>query len=42
MVKSYSVKEKIMTESSPGSEKLVRTKNNRLLLKSTCASCGLP
>ena len=40
MVKSYYVKEKIMTESLPGSEKLVRTKNNRLMLNSTCESCG--
>ena len=31
---------KIQTFSVPGSEKYVRTKNNRLLLKSKCASCG--
>ena len=40
MVKSYYVKEKIMTESLPGSEKLVRTKNNRLTLNSTWELCG--
>ena len=40
MVKSYCVREKIKTDSVPGSEKYVRTKNNRLMLKSKCASCG--
>ena len=40
MVKSYCVKEKIMTESLPGSEKLVRTIKKRVMLKSTCALCG--
>ena len=39
-MKSYCVREKIKTDSVPGSEKYVRTKNNRLMLKSKCASCG--
>ena len=41
MVKSYCVREKIKTDSVPGSEKYVRTKNNSLMLKSKCASCGI-
>ena len=41
MVKSYCVREKIKTDSVPGSEKYVRTKNNRLMLKSKCSSCGI-
>ena len=40
-MKSYCVREKIKTNSVPGSEKYVRTKNNRLMLKSKCASCGI-
>ena len=40
-MKSYCVREKIKTVSVPGSEKYVRTKNNRLMLKSKCASCGI-
>ena len=40
MVKSYCVREKIQTFSVPGSEKYVKTKNNRLILISKCASCG--
>ena len=40
MTKSYCVREKKPTNSVPGSEKYVRTKNNRLMLKSTCASCN--
>ena len=39
-MKSFCLREKIQTFSVPGSEKYVRTKNNRLLLKSKCASCG--
>ena len=41
MVKSYCVREKIKTDSVPGSEKYVRTKNNHLMLKSKCSSCGI-
>ena len=40
-MKSFCVREKIKTDSVPGSEKYVRTKNNRLMLKSKCASCGI-
>ena len=39
-MKSYCVKQKKKTESIPGSEKLVKTKNNRLMLKSICSECG--
>ena len=35
------MREKMKTDSVPGSEKYVRTKNNRLMLKSKCASCGI-
>ena len=41
MVKSYCMKQKKQTESVPGSEKLVKTKNNRLMLKSICSECGI-
>ena len=41
MVKSYCVKQKKQTESVPGSEKLFKTKNNRLMLKSICSECGI-
>ena len=39
-MKSYCVREKIQTNSVSGSEIYMRTKNNRLILKSKCASCG--
>ena len=39
MVKSYCVRERKLTNSVPGSEHYVRTKNNRLMMKSTCISC---
>jgi len=41
MTKSYCVREKIKTNSVPNSEKYMRTKNNRLILKSKCVSCGI-
>lgn len=41
MVKSYCVKQKKQTDSVQGSEHYVKTKNNRLMLKSTCAECGV-
>ena len=41
MVKSHCVKEKKQTECVPGSEKYVKTKNNRTMMKCTCASCGI-
>ena len=42
MVKSYCVRQKKkQTNSVPGSEHYVRTKNGRLTLKSTCAECSI-
>ena len=41
MVKSYCVKEKKQTECVPGSERYVKTKNGRTMMKCTCASCGI-
>lgn len=41
MTLSYCVREKRKTNSVPGSEKLIRTKNGRLMMKSKCASCGI-
>ena len=41
MVKSYCVKDKIQTECVPGSERYVKTKNGRTMMKCTCASCGI-
>lgn len=40
-MKSYCVKEKRQTESVPGSERYVKAKNGRMMLKSKCASCGI-
>jgi len=37
----YCVKEKRQTPNVKGSEKVVITKNNRKLLKTKCASCGI-
>ena len=37
----YCVKEKRHTPNVKGSEKVVITKNNRKLLKTKCASCGI-
>ena len=41
MVKSYCVKQKKVTECVPGSERYVRTKNGQIMLKCTCAECGI-
>ena len=41
MVKSYCVREKKQTECVPGSEKYVKAKNGRNMMKCTCASCGI-
>ena len=41
MVKSYCVKEKKLTECVPGSERYVKTKNGRTMMKCTCASWGI-
>ena len=39
-MKSYCVKQKKQTESVPGSERIVTTKNGRKMMKSKCAECG--
>ena len=41
MVKSYCVKQKKQSECVPGSEKYMRTKNGRLMMKCKCAECGI-
>ena len=43
MVKSYCVKEKKQTECVPGSEKYLKTKNGRTMMKCKCATpkCGI-
>ena len=41
MVKSYCVKQKKQTECIPGSEKFVKTKNGRLMMKCQCVECGI-
>ena len=41
MVKSYCVKEKKQTECVPGSERYVKTKNGRTMMKCECVSCGI-
>ena len=41
MVKSYCVKQKKQTECVSGSEKYVKTKNGRLMLKCKCSECGI-
>lgn len=40
-MKSYCVKQKKQTECVPGSERYVKAKNDRILLKCTCAQCGI-
>ena len=41
MVKSYCVKQKKQTECVPGSERYVKAKNGRLMMKCKCAECGI-
>ena len=41
MVKSYCVKQKKQTECAPGSERYVKAKNGRTMMKCTCAECGI-
>ena len=41
MVKSYCVKQKKQTECVKGSEQYVKVKNGRIMLKCTCAECGI-
>ena len=40
-MKSYCVKQKKVTECVPGSERYVRAKNGRLMLKCKCSECGI-
>ena len=41
MVKSYCVKQKKQTECVPGSERYVKARNGRTMIKCTCAECGI-
>ena len=41
MVKSYCVKQKKQTECVSGSEKYVKAKNGRIMLKCKCSECGI-
>ena len=41
MVKSYCVKQKKVTECVPNSEKIVKARNGRLMMKCTCAECEI-
>ena len=41
MVKSYCVRQKKRTECVSGSEKYVKAKNGRIMLKCKCSECGL-
>ena len=41
MVKSYCVKQKKQTDCIAGSEKFVKTKNGRLMMKCICAECKI-
>ena len=41
MVKSYCVRQKKQTECVPGSEKYLKTKNGRNMMKCKCAECGI-
>ena len=41
MVKSYCVKQKKQTECVPGSERILKAKNGRSMMKCTCAENGI-
>ena len=41
MVKSYCVKQKKQTDCVSGSEKYVKAKNGRIMLKCKCSECGI-
>ena len=41
MVKSYCVKQKKQTDCVPGSGKLVKANNGRMMMKCICAECGI-
>ena len=40
-MRSYCVKQKKVTECVPGSERVVKTKNGRSMMKCTCAECRI-
>ena len=40
-MKSYCVKQKKVTECVPGSERYVKAKNGRMMMKCVCAECGI-
>ena len=40
-MRSFCVKQKKVTECVPMSERYVRAKNNRLMMKCICAECGI-
>ena len=40
-MKSYCVKQKKVTECVPGSERYVKAKNGRTMMKCACAECGI-
>ena len=40
-MKSYCMKQKKVTECEPGSERYEKAKNGILMLKCTCAECGI-
>ena len=41
MVKSYCVKQKKKTDCVPESARLVKANNGRMMMKYTCAECGI-
>ena len=40
-MKSYCVKQKNVTECVPGSERIVKAKNGRNMMKCKCVECGI-
>jgi len=40
-MESYCVRQKKVTECVPGSERCTEAKNGRMMLKCTCAECGI-
>ena len=40
-MRSYCVKQKKVTECVPDSERYVKAKNGRSMMKCTCAECGI-
>ena len=41
IMRSYCVKQKKVTECVPASERYVRAKNGRIIMKCTCSECGI-